>query len=199
MLPADKKKFRDRATRAARELEKERSKCGCVNDGAGRRYRIGVYFLLAGELKKASDAFDRFYREFPDDVGEPVFYLYAALAAYRSGEKEKAQLRLLAAMLSNVFLLPHLVGKVLEAPGVWHPSNRQHESYLTEIEEYLYEPSIEERGWIAEAMASEPFVMLCDGYIETFAALSGERDFERRAAILGRWRDLEEFHLPSRC
>ena len=199
VTPADRKKFRDRATRAVREFEKERSKYGVVDDGAGRRYRIGVYFLLAGELKRAADAFDWFYREFPDDMGEPVFFLYSALAAYRSGEMDKAHSRLLEAMLSNIFLLPFLVGKKIEVTGVWLSSNREHASHLAEIDEYLQEPSLEERDWIAQALETDAFVTLRDGYIETFSALSGERDLAKRRRILDRWRDLRMLNLPSPC
>ena len=35
-------------------------------------------------------------------------------------------------------------------------------------------------------------------YIETFSALSGERDLAKRGRILDRWRDLRMLHLPSR-
>lgn len=197
MSDAEKKKFRDRATRAAHELKKEKSIHGHINDGAGRRYRIGVYFLLAGDLEKSTEAFDWFYDEFPDDIGEPVFCLYGALAAYRSGERHKARIRLLETMLSNIFLLPFLIGQRLGTPDVWHPSNRQQESYLLEIEEFLFEPTDEERSWIKDELSTASFTALRNDYITTFSSLIGEQDIARRMAILGKWQSLQAEYFDN--
>jgi len=134
VTPEIKKNFRDRAVRAVRGLEKERSSFGYINDGSGKRYRAGVFFLLAGDLKRANETFDWFYEEFPDDIGEPVFHLYSSLAAHRQGDLVKARMRLLDTMLSNIFMLPHLVGQRLNAPDIWCQSNRHQESYLLEVE-----------------------------------------------------------------
>ena len=196
MIPTEKSRFRDRATRAARELKKERSAFGHINDGAGRRYRVGVYFLLSGDLEKSAKAFDWFYDEFPDDIGEPVFNLYSALATYRCGEMSKARTRLLEAMLSNIFLLPHLIGQRFKAPNVWHPSNRHQEGYLLEIEQFLHEPSREELHWIEAELSTPPFTTLKDGYIATFSALNGEQDINKRVALLRQWESLQVEHLP---
>lgn len=191
----DKKRFRDRANRAVRELEKEKSIFGRINDKAGKRYRIGVYYLLAGDLKKSVEAFDWFYREFPDDVGEPVFNLYGALAAYRNGESNKARGRLLEAMLSNIFLLPALIGKEMDVPDIWYSSNRDQAEYLFEIGEFLDEPTSEELSWIEAELATRRFAECRDGYIATFGALSQERDISRRMDILAKWQSFQAEHL----
>lgn len=195
MKSTEKHKFRDRATRAARELKKEKSVFGYINDGAGRRYRIGVYFLLSGDLQKSAEAFDWFYKEFPDDIGEPVFNLYGALAAYRLGEMGKARTRLLETMLSNIFLLPYLIGHKFEASNAWHPSNRHQESYLEEIEDFLHEPSSEELHWIESELSTPSFTALRNGYIATFSALNGEQDICKRVGLLRQWESLQAEHF----
>lgn len=196
-MPTEKHKFRDRANRAARELKKEKSAFGYINDGVGRRYRVGVYFLLSGELKKSAEAFDWFYEEFPDDIGEPAFNLYSALAAYRCGEMGKARARLLKTMLSNMFLLPYLVGQKFEALGVWHSSNRHQENYLEEIEDFLHEPSNEELRWIEAELSTPSFTALRNGYIATFTALNEEQDISKRVSLLGQWESLQAEHFPT--
>lgn len=85
MLIDEQKKYRDRANRARRELLKEKEKFGAISDGSGKRYRVCVYFVLSGAPEKAVEFMDWFEKEFPDDVGEPAFLLYAALAYYRVG------------------------------------------------------------------------------------------------------------------
>lgn len=64
-----RKKYREKALRAARGLAQDRARFGFADDSSGRRYRIGVYFLLAGDLPRAVEAFEQFDIEFPDDVG----------------------------------------------------------------------------------------------------------------------------------
>lgn len=78
MLTDEQKKYRDRANRARRELLKEKEKFGAISDGSGKRYRVCVYFVLSGAPEKAVEFMDWFEKEFPDDVGEPAFLLYAA-------------------------------------------------------------------------------------------------------------------------
>ena len=186
-----RKKYRDRASRAAREIEKEQSAQGYIRDGSGRRYRVGVFFLLAGDLEKAEASFDWFYREFPDDVGEPIFNLYSALSAYRTGRLREARIRLLGTMVSNIFLLPRIVGQNISVQGVSHPSNRQQESYLDGVEEFLHEPNDEECSWIASELNSEDFTALRDGYVSTYGLLNGEHDFAKQMGIIAEWRTLQ--------
>jgi hypothetical protein len=188
---ADRKRYRDRANRAWRELRKEKDRGGFINDGPGRRYRVGVYFLLAGDVAAASLAFDWFDAEFGDDVGEPVFFLYGALAAHRSDEPAKARRRLLLTMQSNIYLLPFLAGKALPPLEIWHSSNRHQPGYLLEIEPFLAEPSKDECCWIGLELETPPFQKLRDGYLSTFFALKDEADFDKRRAILTAWRTLE--------
>lgn len=189
-----KKRFRDRATRAARELKKEKASFGCINDGGGKRYRIGVFFLLAGDVERANEEFDWFYEEFPDDAGEPIFHLYSAITAYRHGDMSKARRRLLDSMLSNIFLLPYLVGKKFSASGIWHPSNWYHENYIFDKEELLKEPTNEEKNWISMELSSASFVALRDGYVATYRALNSEHDITKRTAILSSWHRLQAEH-----
>jgi hypothetical protein len=181
MTPDAKKKLLARATRAMRELKKGEA-TGYIGDGSGRRYRV---------------AFDWFDAKFPDDTGEPIFYLYGALAAHRQGEAIKARIRLANAMLGNLFLLPYLSGMKIDAAGIWFSSNRHEASYLTETREYLDEPTDEERAWIASEWNTSPYVTLREGYVSTFRALNEETHFLRRAFLLSRWESLRAKQLAK--
>lgn len=181
-----RKKFRDRATRAMRELRKEEA-TGDIRDGSGRRYRVGVFFLLAGDLEKAAAAFDWFDEKFPEDIGEPIFYLYGALAAYRQGDLLKARTRLANALLGNIYLLPLLIEERIDTSGIWHASNWGEASYLRGVAEFLNEPTSNERRWMAVEWNSTPFVALREGYLATYRALNQEQEFSRRGIILSKW------------
>ena len=192
MEASERKKYRDRANRAYRSLLREKSQHGFIDDGAGKRYQVGVYYLLSGEVEKALAFYSWFEQEFPDDIGEPVFELYWALAHYRDGNMEAARARLQGTMLQNIYLLPFLFDEPLAKQNIWHSSNWTQPEYLCEIEMFLNEPTVEERHWIKREFHSGPFEALRTGYIETYGALLGEKDFQRRGKILNDWRQFSQ-------
>ena len=189
MLIDEQKKYRDRANRARRELLKEKEKFGAISDGSGKRYRVCVYFVLSGAPEKAAEFLDWFEKEFPDDVGEPTFLLYVALAYYRVGSLGEARGYLLDAMLSNIYLLPYLFSRPMPKQDMWHSSNWEQPDYIEEIEELLEGPTSQEREWFKEQFDDELFTNVRNKYIETFHALQRAKELDSRRQILGEWRD----------
>jgi hypothetical protein len=189
VTPEQRKKYRNRATRAAREFKKETELHDSVIDGAGRRYYICIYFLMAGDLEKAAATFDWFDASFPDDRGIPIFHAFGALAAYRKGEMIKARTRLLHAQLGNIFLLPYLAEQDFDVPDIRYFSNYEVLGYLEGVMEFLEEPTAEERLWIASEINSELFVMLKKGYVVTAMMVEQhEQDLAKCRIILDNWR-----------
>lgn len=197
MTPEKKKKFRDRANRARRELLKEKEQYGYINDGSGKRYRAAVYYVLAGENEKALDFYSWFESEFPDDIGEPIFDLYWALAEHRAGDKKKASYRLQIAMLGNLYMLPFIIHEPIEALDIWHSSNSDYPDYLFEVEEFLDEPKAEEREWIKREYNSHSFFTLREEYINTYRQLKYEHDFQKRGDILNAWRRFSSLYFEN--
>ena len=191
MTHESRQKFRDRANRAFRELKKEGITRGHINDGSGRRYRVGVFYLLAGEIEKSADAFNWFYEEFPDDIGEPVFNLYSALCAYRTGQHPIARRRLMEACIGNIYMLPRLIGEDLSVQDIWHSSNWHRKEYLNEVSEFLSEPSQVELQWIASELMTDEFVTLRNGYVSAYRALLCEKDIAKRVVIIAQWNKLQ--------
>jgi len=189
VLTDQQKKYRDRANRARRELFKEKEKFGAISDGSGKRYRVCVYFVLSGAPEKAAEFLEWFEKEFADDVGEPAFLLYAALAYYRIGSLGKARRFLLDAMLSNIYLLPYLFSRPLPKQDMWHSSNWAQPDYIGEIEELLEEPTSQEREWLKEQFEDKLFTNVRNKYIETFRVLQHADDFDTRSSILNEWRE----------
>lgn len=189
MLTDEQKKYRDRANRARRELLKEKEKFGAISDGSGKRYRVCIYFILSGAPERAAEFMEWFEQEFPDDVGEPAFLLYAALTYYRVGTLGKARSYLLDAMLSNIYMLPYLFSRPLPKQDMWHSSNWAQPDYIEEIEEFLGEPTTQEREWVRAQFEDELFTNIRKKYVETFRALQHAREFDARRRILGEWRN----------
>jgi len=197
MTPEEKKKLRDRANRARRDLLKEKEQHGYINDGSGKRYRAAVYYALAGENQKALDFYSWFEIEFSDDIGEPIFDLYRALVEFRAGNKQEASYRLQIAMLGNLYMLPFIFQQPIARLDIWHSSNRDYPDYILEVEEFLEEPTPEEREWIRMEYNSAPFSSLREEYVNVYHKLNHEHDFQKRGEIIDSWRRFSSQHFEK--
>jgi len=115
-----KQKIRSRLRSYERRLQKEKKEHGFYQDGAGKRYQIGPHFMLRADHERALAAFGWFEKEFPDDVGEPGHLLCWTLALYRAGNEVGAAKKLRQTMLSNLYVVPHLVGSPVAELDIWH-------------------------------------------------------------------------------
>jgi hypothetical protein len=174
-FPQGPKKIRARIRRYERALRQEQERFGHIGDGYGKRYLLGPLYLLMGDTEGALRSFAWFEQTFPDDSGEPLHVLCWTLALYRRGERDKAAAKLFQTMLSNLYLIPHVLGIEQEAIDMWYPSNLAEESYLEYVPGEilaLWEPAALE--WLYMVYHSEPFCRVRRRYIEIYTQLKDE-------------------------
>ena len=165
-FPKEPKKIKRRINSYERKLRQEQMQHGTISDGYGKRYLIGPLYLVLGDLQGAVAAFEWFEETFPDDIGEPFHYLCWALALYRSGNVSEATLKLRQAMVSNVYMIPHLLGIDQGDLDVWHGSNWEEKSYLQCAPDEIWSLWDEEAlDWARKAYASEEFRRVRTKYI----------------------------------
>ncbi len=186
---AAQKRFRDRAARLKRVLASEKRRYGAIDDSSGRRYRIGPLYALAGDPKEALAYYKWFEKQCPDDVGEPMHWLWWALAAYRFGDVKNANRKLLKTLVRNLYLLPALIGSPIARQDMWHSSNWDQPEFLSQVSpELLPKLSEDERSWIRQQLESALFRRVKDEYVAAHHALLTEKNVERRSTILRHWR-----------
>ncbi len=186
------KRYRDRANRNWRALRKEQEQFGAISDGGGKRYLAGIYYVLAGEAEKSSAYFAWYESEFPDDVGEPVFLLCWALSVHKTGAVEEARLRFHLAMLSNLYLIPFLLGEPVEEIDMWHSSNRDRAEYLYEVEEWLGDIPQGIVPWLKAEFKMKGAAQLRWEYVKTYHALQSVKEVSERQKLLHSWYEYAE-------
>src|SRR5712691_1526955 len=134
-FPTDPRTIRARIRRYERALRQEQERFSCIRDGGGTRYLLGPLYLLLGDTAGALRSFAWFAETFPDDSGDPVHLLCWTLAWYRTGDMRRAAGTLRQTMLSNLYLLPRVLGREQDVIDMWHPSNRTEKSYRDAIPE----------------------------------------------------------------
>jgi len=181
----EEQKIRSRLRRYERALAQEKRDLGSYRDGAGKRYEIGPHYMLLGENEGAIAAFGWFEREFDDDVGRPDHLLCWSLALHRTGDDVGAAKKLRQAMLSNLYLLPHLLGRPISKLDIWHGSSDEEPDFLEQIpESYLDLWRGEEKDWAAGLYESAAFRDARERTIEICWRLDGLRPGPERSALV---------------
>jgi hypothetical protein len=184
-FPQDPKKIRARLRRYERELRKEQEEHGTLRDGYGKRYLLGPFYLLLDDVEGALQAFAWFEETFPDDIGEPAHYLCWTLALYRAGDLEQATCRLRQSMLSNLYLIPHLLGRQQDELDIRHVSNYETMEFLEWVPPEIWAlwdaPAL---AWAGETYDGPAFARIRARYIEIQRQLKSEPVGPRRRALV---------------
>jgi hypothetical protein len=184
-LPKTPTKIRERIQRYERELRQERKRFGGIDDSAGKRYLLGPLYLLLGDIKGALNSFAWFEKTFPDDMGEPEHYLCWTLALYRAGNLAAAERKLGQAMLSNLYLLPHLLGLEQPVLDIWHASNIEQKDYLAYIPpEFLALWDQAALQWANETYHNSKLNQVRERYIEIYRQLKDEPVGPKRSELV---------------
>jgi len=192
MAQSEQQKIRSRLRSYERKLRQEKNRFGCYHDGAGKRYQIAPHYMLLCDNEGALAAFEWLEQEFNDDVGTPDHSLCWSLALHRAGNEIGAAKKLRRAMLSNLYLLPHLLGKPIAELDIWYGSNDAEPSYLHHIPEpYLELWTDEEREWASGLYESAGFRAARERYIEISRLLNTTPPGAERNRLVEEMRELE--------
>ena len=122
-FPETEKKLQSRISSYKSALLKEQQKFGHVNDGGGKRYLLFVLYFVLNDLGKTADYIEWYEQEFSDDVGEPIQKLCWALSLRRMGNEAGAKKMLAETMLSNLYIIPAVLGQTIDEYDMWHASS----------------------------------------------------------------------------
>lgn len=191
-LPKDPKKIRERIRRYERTLRQEYNDTGFISDGYGKRYLLGPLYMILGDTEGALKSFTWFAETFPDDIGEPIQYLCWTLALFRAGDLEAATEKLRQTMLSNLYVIPHLLGQEQEELDIWHGSNIKEKAYLEYIPPEIFELWDEAAlQWAKETYDSPELRLVRERYIEIYRSLKTEPAGPKRSQLVREARNLQ--------
>ncbi len=181
----DPKKLRAAIRRYEKILRDSKKTYGFYRDGTGVRYRLGPTYLLLGDLDGGLASFEWYEKEFPEDCGEPGHLLCWTLALLRGGKNQPALRKLRNTVLSNVYIVPKLLGLPLQAHDMWHGSSDEEPEYLEEIpDEYLALWSKTELDWLREAYNTDELQSVLKRHIEICRELEIQPRGPRRTALV---------------
>ncbi len=168
-----------------RDLRKEAKTFGAIDDSYGKRYLLGPLYMLLGDNAGAIKSFEWFDKTFPDDVGDPAQYLCWTLALYRAGNREAATRKLRQTMLSNLYLIPHLLGIEQAEYDMWHGSNLEQKDFVAYIPAELFDLWDEEAlQWANDTYHSPALTQVRERYVEIYHQLQSEPLGPKRSELV---------------
>jgi hypothetical protein len=184
-FPDTEKKIKGMISNYKSALKKEKKTHGNINDGSGRRYVLFWLYFVLDDLDKSSEYFEWYKKEFSDDTGEPIQKLCWALSLHRMNDDNEAKMMLADLMLSNLYLIPKIIGIDVREYDMWHSSNFSDIDYFEEIPAQVRE-SIKETDiqWMNELYQSFEFRSIRKRYIEIFKQLQNTKEIEKRRKLL---------------
>ena len=184
-FPQNKKALEKRISSYRNALLKEQKQFGYVNDGAGKRYLLFSLYLVLNNLEQVQYYLSWYENEFSDDVGEPIQMLCWALILKRLGKNAEARRKLAETMLSNLYIIPKVLGKEIAAYDMWHSSSDADINYIDymprEVIAALTEAEIQ---WISQEYDSLDFRHFRKRYIEIYDQLQGLKNMDERKKLL---------------
>ena len=184
-FPKTERGLRSRISNYRNSLKSEKRKFGFYDDGYGKRYILFWLYFLLGDLKDAQTYIRWYEINFEDDIGEPVHKLCSTLLNFRLGKIDRAKYLLADLMLSNLYMIPIVLGKHVKRHRSRFGSNYADIEYAEEIPiEILSAISNEEKTWISETYESIEFHRYRKRYIEIHEKLANTKGVENRSPLV---------------
>jgi hypothetical protein len=184
-FPDTEKKLKSRITRYKSSLKKEEEEHGFIHDGFGKRHLLFCFYFVLNNLDEAYEYFQWYKEKFPNDIGDPIQKLCWALSLKRMGKGGEAKYRLADLMLSNLYIIPYLLGYEVKRYDFWHATNLAE----PEIVEYIFPEVIDnitdsEYQWMEELYTSDEFTRIRERYIEIKWQLEDTKNYEQRHKLV---------------
>lgn len=184
-IPETDRKLKARIASYRSALNREKKEFGAISDGRGKRYVLFALYFVLNDLKE-SEAYFRWYeKECPDDVGEPIQKLCWALGLHRMGKDREARRMLADLMLSNLYMIPQILGEKVAEYDIWHFSNMETIDYAMHIPDRVLESFTQDDiDWMKTAYDSPEFQRVRNRYIEIYHELLSVHESKPRGPLL---------------
>lgn len=183
--PSTEKKIKAKISSHKSALSREKKIYGSINDGSGKRYVLFSLYFQLNDLKKSEEYLKWYEKEFEDDSGEPVQKLCWAVSLYRMDKIDQAEYRLADLMLSNLYVIPKILGQDIKEYDIWHSSSDEFIDYFDYFPiEVLEALTQEDKNWIEELYDSFVFQRIRQRHIEIYGELQNTDDIKIRRKLI---------------
>jgi len=148
---------------------------GEYHDGQGIRYVVTAEYVKLKDYNKGLKYLKWFDKNFPDDIGYPIFLFESTIILFKCGKLKDAEIKAHRTFFSNTYLLDKFLGKEMLFLDKNESSNWEMESLLGN---FKYSNTNEEftdfSFWIESILNSRLFLDKANEFIEIERKLKTE-------------------------
>ncbi len=182
-LPKTHRGISNKITRIRSQLSAFKREHGFIDDGGGTRYYLFYLYFLLEDNKRSAEYFRWFNKQFPDDSVEPLALLCWSMTLNRMGKDGSKKLA--ETMLSNIYIIPHILNESHNFNISKHSSNWSEEEIVEYIPDRISESINEaDKIWIRELYKSEKFTRILNKHIELQLKLENTQVGETRTKLV---------------
>lgn len=185
-------KIRDSIKKHKAVLSLEKRKFGCYDDSYGRRYIIAELYLKMADYNGAATYFRWFEKNFPDDIGYPLFLLTWAVTLFETGKLKEVKIKTLQTSFLNTYLFDIILGNESQPIDKSELIGFESLSYAKEIKKDCDKVlSQNYLNWLAEFVQTEIYLASMNKFIALRKLLQDESDISERRKLIDEENKLE--------
>ena len=185
MTDSERKRIQVKIDHYKKAMSDFKARMGFIDDGRGNRYEIPVLQMRLMDLTPALRYYTWFWKNFPDDIGEPIMNLAWTAMFFHRGETSKANAYFYLTLFSNPYLFSYVAGKPMGLYDMWHGANVDEPGWFENVDFDSFEfltPQF--RAWLWERYESAETKEVISRFMELNRKLNTEPVGEKRSALV---------------
>ena len=160
---------------------------GAYHDGSGIRYVIPEQYIKIKDYKGALRYLRWFDKNFPDDIGYPIFLFESTFILFKCDKVKEAEKKARKTFFSNTYLFDIFLGK----EPLYFDKSENHAWEFEELAKHLtYKKDdlefIEFAAWIENVLSSREFLDQANEFIQIEQQLKSEPVGRKRTQLVER-------------
>ena len=140
---------------------------GYYDDSRGLRYSPPELYLKLNDYKGAFRYFKWFEKNFPDDIGYPIFLFEWAITLFKNNKLLETEKKILETFISNVYLIDRFLGKELMHFEISESSGWEEETILENLHYTKDQDQLHDFAqWLIQFLNNERFLKIANEFIE---------------------------------
>ncbi|WP_458626746.1 hypothetical protein [Winogradskyella sp. PC D3.3] len=192
MTPKQEERLKNKIKKIKQDLQADKKHWGgYYHDGRGLRYLPPELYLKLGDFTGALRYFNWFTKNFPEDIGYPIFLFEWTITLFKTKRIEQAEKKAIQTFMSNTYIFD----KFLEKESLQFEKSEASNWQLEELIEYFdytknQDDLIDFSEWLERFTTSETFYAFANRFIELRQKLENEPVGHTRTKLIEKEKEL---------
>jgi len=195
MTPKQIERIKKKIIVIKRELAPDKRRCGgFFDDSRGLRYLPPELYLKLNDYSGALRYFNWFKKNFPDDIGFPIFLFEWTITLFKTQQIKEAEKKALQTFSSNIYLLDKFLEKESLEINKLENSNWASADLVQNLQYSKDKKELTEfADWLGIFVTNEKFCKFANKFIELKVKLKMEPVGQKRTALVFELINLVEY------